>query len=690
MGFFGRLLLAAAAVALTATTGHAASKLADKAPDAAALFAQAAAGGAPVIVELAAPAIAPLDSGRSGTKDEDAAREKIVAAAVDGFVGRFFAGRTDRAAAAVDRPVRKMRYAPLVAFVATAEELERLAADPSVVRVHEDMQNTLKLTQAVPLVGAPKVWDKGGRGAGTVVAVLDTGVQASHPFFGGRVVLQACFSTGKVVASGRVTSLCPNGEAFQIGGDAGLNCDLSIDGCEHGTHVAGIIAGDNPTEDDPPAGVAPKAAIAAIQVFSITPTGGLSTQDSDYIAALEFLYSVRDRIDGDRRLAAINMSFGGSPDQTRPCDDHPARTIIRLLRKAGVASVIATGNEYKTQAMDAPACVPGAIRVGSTDKSDLVSNFSNAAPFMDLFAPGRDILSSVPMSEYAMESGTSMATPMVVGAFAALRSAVPGASVDEILQALVTTGKPIKDTRFGGTVTKPRIQINRALLALQDRNKNLVATVRTPIVLPGGQSKAPTFSVTLSAREGTERWRLLSKPSWIVASRKKGVVDQAGQQIPFSAKALPRTEGPRTGWLVFSAGGGSTRAQFVRVDQRRTEKLLVVDVNDMHPLEVRVSNGVATPSRFTIAVSSTIGAVPFEIRGLPAWMRASETSGIATTTPRTISFRIEPPQDLREVAYGGGAFVQTDIGYEAMTFYAKLTPAGQDGPAATARLTAAD
>jgi subtilisin family serine protease len=672
-----RLLLVAAAMGLAAAPALAAPRLADKSSEASVLVEQAAAGGAAVIVELAAPAIAQLDSDRSGTQDTDAEREKLVATAVDGFVDRFFAGRADRAATK-DRPLRKMRYAPLVAFVATAEELERLAADPSVVRVREDKLNELKLTQAVPLVGAPKVWDKGGRGAGTVVAVLDTGVQASHPFFGGRVVLQACFSTGKVVGSGRITSLCPNGEALQIGGNAGRNCDQSIAGCEHGTHVAGIIAGDNPTAGDPPAGVAPKATIAAIQVFSLTPAGSLSTQDSDYIAALEFLYSVRNRIDGDRRLAAINMSFGGNPSWIGPCNQHPAKPIIRLLRQAGVASVIATGNEYTTDTVGEPACVPGAIRVGSTDKSDLVSDFSNVAEYMDVFAPGRDILSSMPTDRYALDSGTSMATPMVVGAFAALRSAVPSASVDEILHALVTTGKPVKDTRFGGTVTKPRIQINRALLALQERNSNLVATTRTPVVLAGGQKKSPTFSVTLSARQGTERWRLLSKPAWLVASRRRGVADKAGQKVQFSAEALPRQGSGRTGWLVFAAGDGSARSQFVRVDQRRTESLLVVDVQEMHPLEVRVKNGVATPSRFTVTVSTTTGSVPFEIYGLPAWLKASETSGIATRAPRTISFRIVPPQDLKAVTNGGAAFLQTDIGYEAMSFHVRLTPAGKD------------
>jgi len=683
-----RIVFVAAAAVLAAAPALAGARLADKSLEATELVELADSGGAPVIVELTAPAIAELDRQRGSTKDKDAARERLVATAVDGFVDRFFAGRNDRSAASA-RALRKMRYAPLVAFVATAQDLDRLAADSAVVRVRADKRNELKLTQSVPLIGMPQVWSKDGRGAGTVVAILDSGVQSTHPFLGGRVVLQACFSTGKSFGTQRVVSLCPNGEALQIGGDAGRNCPSSVyDGCGHGTHVAGIIAGDNPKPGDPPAGVAPKAAIVAIQVFSHVVGGSITTQDSDYIAALEFLYSVRDRIDGDKRLAAINMSFGGDPTKTGPCYEHPARTIIRLLRDAGVASVIATGNEYKTAAVGEPACVPEAVRVGSTTKGDLISDFSNSAAFMDVFAPGSDILSSWPTNQYKKDSGTSMATPMVVGAFAALRSAVPEASVGEILAALVATGKPIKDTRLGGTVTKPRIQVDKALRALQARESNLIVSPRTPIVLPAEQGKSAAFSVTLSAAQGTERWRLASKPAWLVASQQQGIANKAGQKVRFQATTLAGKESERTGWLVFTTSGDAARSRLVRVDQRRKKSLLVVDVKDMHPLSVSVRNGVATPSRFTVEVTSTVGEVPFVIRGLPAWLKASETSGTATTTKRTISFQITPPQNLKKAIDGGGAFQQTDIDYEAMDFYIRLAPAEKRSPDATAALTA--
>ena len=111
-------------------------------------------------------------------------------------------------------------------------------------------------------------WAAGATGAGWKVAVLDTGVQASHPFFGGRVTGEACFSDANG-ASFLSTSLCPGGAPTQVGPGAGMDCELTSSGCGHGTHVAGIAAGANGTGSlAGHSGVAPGAEILAVQVFS--------------------------------------------------------------------------------------------------------------------------------------------------------------------------------------------------------------------------------------------------------------------------------------------------------------------------------------------------------------------------------------------------------------------------------------
>src|SRR5204862_771645 len=97
------------------------------------------------------------------------------------------------------------------------------------------------LAQSVPLVQGDQAWSAGYDGTGRVVAIVDTGVDKSHPFLLNKVVAEACFSS---FAAGHSTSLCPNGQSQQIGVGAGVPCGPLNLGCWHGTHVAGIAAGN--------------------------------------------------------------------------------------------------------------------------------------------------------------------------------------------------------------------------------------------------------------------------------------------------------------------------------------------------------------------------------------------------------------------------------------------------------------
>src|SRR4029078_10523763 len=101
-------------------------------------------------------------------------------------------------------------------------------------------------------------------GTGTVVAILDTGVDASHPFLAGKVIDEACFSS---TIAGLSQSVCPNGTGQQCGTGAAAPC--SLDSCLHGTHVAGIATGNGASAGQPFSGVAKGARIVAVQVFSI-------------------------------------------------------------------------------------------------------------------------------------------------------------------------------------------------------------------------------------------------------------------------------------------------------------------------------------------------------------------------------------------------------------------------------------
>ncbi len=309
----------------------------------------------------------------------------------------------------------------------------------------EDRVMEMSLSDSAPLVQAPRLWELGGRGAGQAVAILDTGVDAAHPFLSGRVNAEACFST----TSGQSRSVCPNGEASQIGPGAARPCQIT--GCLHGTHVAGIAAGRGESFS----GIAPDANIIAVQVFSRfgQSTGAFT---SDIIRGLDFVLQQN----ASQRVAAVNLSLGGGRERGF-CDTEPMKMVVDQLRSAGVATVIASGNDGLRDSVSFPGCISSAVTIGATDKRDRIASFSNCGPQTDLHAPGVAITSSVPGRGFQALSGTSMATPHVVGAFAALRSRFPNANVTQLELALEATG-PVGSGR-------PRI-------ALFDANTRLGST----------------------------------------------------------------------------------------------------------------------------------------------------------------------------------------------------------------------
>ncbi|MFO1039136.1 MAG: S8 family serine peptidase [Geminicoccaceae bacterium] len=351
-------------------------------------------------------------------------------------------------------------YIPYMTVTADAATIRRLAADPAVLSLQEDLQMSLSLAQSVPKINADDVWAKGFSGSGRTVAIVDTGVDKFHPMLSGRVKAEACFSTND--ASSGALSVCPNGVTSSTAPGSGIGCPARrFDGCDHGTHVAGIAAGNGARK-----GVAPGANIIAVQVFSafysntclqIGKTIPCDTAfTTDQIRGLEFVYSKRNAF----KIDSINVSIGGGQFSSF-CDSQISAytAVVSKLRGAGIATIIASGNSGFNGQVGAPACISPAVTVGSTTKSDQISSFSNHASMVDVLAPGSDITSSVPGGGLGVKSGTSMATPHVTGTFALLRQAKPTATVSDIEAALKSTGKLI--SRAG--IAKPRIDVLAAL-----------------------------------------------------------------------------------------------------------------------------------------------------------------------------------------------------------------------------------
>ncbi len=400
---------------------------------------------------------------------------------------------TDRLKAFHTRIIRDFEFVPYMVVEVDANALADLASNPDVFRIQQDLPQPPTLQVSIPLIGANAAWGQGYTGAGQTIVVLDTGVQSTHDFLSGKVIAEACFSStmGGAFPS---TTLCPDGSEEQIGPGAGINCPDGLEGCSHGTHVAGIAAGDDVSLD----GVAPDAEIISVQVFSefdsTTCTAfGYSgdcvmTWTSDQIAALEWIYDIHSSYS----IAAINMSLGGG-EYTSNCDIDPRKAPIDNLRSVGIATVIASGNNGYREALSSPACISSAVSVGGSTDSDTMYINSNVASFLSLLAPGWQIYSSIPDNMYINMSGTSMAAPHVSGAWALIRSKVPSATVDEILNALQTTGVLIDDTRSGGVITNmPRIQVDSALALFDTATETPTATsTDTPTT-----TQTPTFSAT--------------------------------------------------------------------------------------------------------------------------------------------------------------------------------------------------
>jgi subtilisin family serine protease len=359
----------------------------------------------------------------------------------------------------------RFKHIPFMALTVDETELAHLSGLPEVVSIREDRLLRLLLDNSVAQIGGDLAWAEGFTGSGQVIAVLDTGVDSDHDALAGKVVDEACFSTNGT--SHNAESLCPGGGIDAFGPGAAINCTGTL-GCDHGTHVAGIAAAD----DSQYAGVARDADLMAVQVFSrlnnliscgFTSTSCLSAFTSDVIRGLEYVYEQRNNFN----IAAVNMSLGGEAyGSAQECDaaEPGVKAAIDNLRAAGIATVIASGNEYYSDAISSPACISSAISVGAVTGSDGVPSFSNSATWLKTLAPGTGIVSALADGEFVSKDGTSMAAPHVAGAVAVLNSAVPEASVDEIEDVLVSTGVNITDSRNAGVV--PRVQVDAATQAL--------------------------------------------------------------------------------------------------------------------------------------------------------------------------------------------------------------------------------
>lgn len=377
----------------------------------------------------------------------------------------------------------RYRSIPVVGATIDAAGLDALADDPAVKAIYADEAlgaADIAAPMAAAVDGGYGREAAGGanapataRGDGWWVAVVDSGVDLTHPYLAGKGGTghdglgdaAACFSSGPVSGDGQ--GGCPGGGEIATGAGAAVPCTWRANKCGHGTHVAGIAAGSSAVASGyiPRDGAAPGAGIYPVQVFSGTPDNDAVVWTADLIGALEHIDAQRAHY----RFAAVNISIVDFNPRAGYCDTaHPLRQLIARLAAAGVPVVAAAGNEGESGGVDSPACFPESVTASAADmttSSTVVASFSNAHPEVtDLVAGGTMVVSSEPGGGYAYRSGTSMAAPAVAGAIAAARQLAPALDSAGIVELLTTSAQPVIDTRSGATYD--RVDLGAAIAAI--------------------------------------------------------------------------------------------------------------------------------------------------------------------------------------------------------------------------------
>jgi subtilisin family serine protease len=356
--------------------------------------------------------------------------------------------------------VAKNRNVPVICEANTLFSASAVPNDPS-----------YNVLYGMTRIQASAAWDISTGSKNVVVAVIDTGVQYTHPDLSANIAVNSGETPNNGVDDDR------NGYTDDYYGYDFINNDGNpMDDHYHGTHCAGTV-GAKGNNGVGVAGVAWNVSILPVKVLDGYGSGTLAS------VAAGINYATA------RGAKILSMSLGGGSSSTT------LENAISAARQSGVMIVAAAGNSglntdyYPSYPASSPQ--DNVVAVAATDSSDTKASWSNYGPAsVDVAAPGVSIYSTLLGNSYDYLSGTSMATPHVAGMVAVLRSINANLTYLQIKDILIQTSDPVSSLN-GKIVSNGRVNLYKAALAAQNGATPSPTPTPTPPVDPTG-TPAPT------------------------------------------------------------------------------------------------------------------------------------------------------------------------------------------------------
>ena len=452
-------------------------------------------------------------------------------------------------------------------------------------------------------------WDQRRGSANITVAILDTGVDPGHPDL--------------------VSALVP-GATFVSQPSTGCDPNSTQDDNSHGTHVAGIV-GATGNNGIGIAGVAFGVKIMPVKVLDCQGVGSLSDVAQGMIWAV------------DHGARIVNLSLGS------PYDSTALQSAVQYATSKNVLVVTAAGNCGQASSscasvdqVEYPAAYPQVLAVGASDTDDSVAFFSTENSTVDVVAPGRRIISTVPRyatwlsangypQSYAVLSGTSQASPFVAGVAALILSGEPQLTPAQLVQRIESTADQLQGA--AGTRNDAdgygRVNAFRAVAAgaTTERYGATYDTSRLPRSVGLGAAYTATVTVTNAS---TFTWQAVDPGSTRLTWSWTGLLGQplgAAVSVPLPANVLPGASATLSFPVVAPTTAGS---YLFRLDLSRSGTLFSTKGVTPGSVVVAAGSGIGATYAPTAQTSTSAGSASFDV-GAPSTVSVVLTNAGTTT-----------------------------------------------------------